>query len=141
MRVEPYVNFDGRCEEAIEFYKKAVGARVAALVRFKDQPKVEGCPGGVMPAEVDQKVMHVSLEIGETVVMGSDCHCTGRPTFAGISLALSAKDDAEALGVFAKLSEGGKVCVPMGRTFFSSNFGVLTDRFGVTWMVNVPMGK
>jgi PhnB protein len=139
MQVNPYLNFDGRAEEAIAFYKKAVGAKVTALVHFKDQPKSDaGCPGGVMPPETDNKVMHVTLEMGSSTVMGSDCHCTGKPNFAGISLALSARDQAECDRVFTGLAEGGKISVPLGKTFFSSSFGVLTDRFGVTWMVMVP---
>ena len=139
MRAEPYLNFDGRADEAIAFYGKALGATVTALLRFKDQPKSDGgCPGGVMPPENDEKVMHVSLQIGQSTIMGSDCHCAGKPTFAGISLTLSVPDAAQAERVFTALSEGGSVCVPLGKTFFSSSFGVVTDRFGVWWMVMVP---
>lgn len=138
MRVEPYLNFDGRADEAIEFYKKTLSAKVTALIRYKDHPKTDGdCPGP-MPPGTDDKVMHVSFQVGSSTLMGSDCHCSGKPTFAGISLTLSVRDDAEAQSVFTALSEAGKVCVPLNKTFFSSSFGVLTDRFGITWMVMVP---
>jgi PhnB protein len=134
MLVQPYVNFDGRCEEAIEFYKKSVGAEVSMLMRFKDNPDSQ-CSG--MPAGTENKVMHASLRIGDSTVMASDCHCQGQPSFKGISLSLTAADDAQAERLFAALADGGKVCQPMTKTFFSSRFGVATDRFGMTWMIVV----
>jgi PhnB protein len=138
MRVEPYLNFDGRCEEAIEFYKKAIDAKVTALMRFKDQPKQDpNCPGGVMPPETNEKIMHVSLQVGSSTMMASDCHCKGNPKFEGISLSLIARTPGEAERMFINLSESGKVCVPLGKTFFSESFGVVTDRFGVNWMIIV----
>jgi PhnB protein len=135
MRVEPYLNFEGRCDEAIEFYKKAAGAEVQMLMRF-DQAPPGVCPDG-QPAEIGKKVMHASLRIGDSTVFVSDGRCSGKAKFDGISLSLSAKDDAQAQRVFNALSEGGQVSMPLGKTFFSSSFGMLQDRFGVVWMVIV----
>ena len=134
MRVEAYLNFDGRCEEAIEFYKKALGAEVTMLMRFKDCPEPAG--PGCAPASLD-KVMHASLRIGDSTVMASDCHGLGKPEFKGVSLSLSTANDAQAERAFAAVSEGGTVSMPLAKTFFSSRFGVVTDRFGVTWMIVV----
>ncbi|HEV3417712.1 MAG TPA: VOC family protein [Pirellulales bacterium] len=135
MLVQPYLNFDGRCEEAIEFYRKALGAEIEMLMRYKDSP--EPCPPGMMPPGSEAKVMHVSFRVGDTTLMASDCHCKGQPNFQGISLSLSLANEAEADKRFAALADGGKVGMPLGKTFFSSRFGVVTDRFGVTWMVIV----
>lgn len=134
MRVEPYLNFDGRCEEAVEFYKKSVGAEVQMLMRFKDAPP-GACPEG--QATIGDKVMHASLRIGDSTVFVSDGRCTSKTKFDGISLSLSVKDDAQAQKTFTALSEGGQVSMPITKTFFSSSFGMLQDRFGVTWMVIV----
>jgi PhnB protein len=135
MQIQPYLNFDGRCEEAIEFYKKALGAEVQMLMRFKDSP--EPCPEGMLPPGAQNKVMHATLRIGDATLMGSDCHCKGQPAFQGISLSLSLATDAQAERAFAALSDGGKVGQPLSKTFFASKFGVVTDRFGVSWMVIV----
>jgi PhnB protein len=135
MQVQPYLNFDGRCEEALEFYKSALGAEVTMLMRFKDSP--EPCEEGMVPPGAENKVMHSSFRIGEATVMASDARCQGRPSFQGISLALTVKDDAEAKRRFAALSDGGQVQVPLTKTFFSSSFGVVADRFGVPWMIVV----
>jgi PhnB protein len=135
MRVEPYLNFDGRCEEAIEFYKRALGAEVTMFMRFKDSPE-KPAEGQCAPG-ADDKIMHASLRIGDTTVMASDCHCQGKPNFQGISLSLSLTDEAQAQRAFAAISEGGKVTMPLTKTFFSPQFGVVTDRFGVTWMIIV----
>lgn len=134
MQVQPYLNFNGRCEEAIEFYKKAVGATVNMLMRFKECPEPQ--PGGTDPAFAN-KVMHASLRIGDSTVMVSDGHCQGKAAFAGISLTLSVPNDAEAERMFKALSDGGQVTMPLTKTFFSSGFGMLNDRFGVSWMVIV----
>jgi PhnB protein len=133
MQVQPYLFFDGRCEEAIEFYRKAIGAQVDMLMRWKDSP--EPCPEGAVPPGSENKVMHASLRIGEARVMASDGRCTGAPTFQGFSLSLDAKDDAEAKRLFNALSEGGQVQMPLGETFFASSFGMVADKFGVGWMV------
>ena len=135
MVVQPYLFFDGRCEEAIEFYKRALGAEVTMLMRFKESP--EPHPPGMIPPGAENKVMHSSFRIGDTTVMASDGRCLGKPSFQGFSLSLSVPDDAEAERLFAKLGEGGQVQMPLAKTFFSSRFGMVADRFGVGWMVIV----
>jgi PhnB protein len=135
MQVQPYLFFEGRCEEAIEFYRKAVGAEVTMLMRFKDSPEPPA-PGMCPPGSQD-KVMHANLSIGDTQVMASDGRCLGRPSFQGFSLSLAVHDDAEAERRFAALADGGQVHMPLGKTFFSSRFGMVADRFGVSWMVIV----
>jgi PhnB protein len=135
MRVEPYLFFDGRCEEAIEFYKKALGAEVTMLMRMKESPDPHP-PGMLLPGS-ENKVMHSSFRIGDTTVMASDGRCLGRPSFEGFSLSLTARDDAEAERLFAALGDGGKVQQPLIKTFFSSRFGMVADRFGVSWMIVV----
>jgi PhnB protein len=135
MQVQPYLFFDGRCEEAIEFYRKALGAEVAALMRFKDSP--EPAQPGMCPPGSENKVMHASFRIGDTTVMASDGRCTGQPSFKGFSLAIAAPSDAEAEKLFAALADGGQVQMPLTKTFFSSRFGMVADRFGVSWMVHV----
>ena len=133
MRVQPYLFFDGRCEEAIEFYKRALGAGVLALMRFRESP--DPPPPGVLAPGSEDKVMHASLRIGETEVMASDGHCAGEPAFQGVSLSLSVAGEAEADRLFNALAEGGQVQMPIGRTFFSPRFGIVAGRFGVSWMV------
>ena len=135
MQVQPYLFFDGRCEEALEFYRRALGAEVQMLMRFKDSPEPPD-PGMVPPGSGD-KVMHTSFRIGDTTVMASDGRCQGQPSFAGFSLSLTAPDDAEAERLFAALAEGGQVQMPLAKTFFSSRFGMVADRFGVPWMIVV----
>jgi PhnB protein len=133
MQVQPYLSFEGRAEEAIEFYKKAVGAQVSTLMRFNQA--AEQPPPGTMPAGSERMIMHSSMTIGDSVVMATDGYCSGKAKFDGISLALTAKDDAEAKRLFDKLAEGGEVTMPLNKTFFASSFGMLKDRFGVPWMV------
>ncbi len=133
MRVQPYLFFDGRCEEAIEFYKRALGAEVLALMRFRESP--DPPPPGMLAPGSEDKVMHASLRIGETEVMASDGRCAGKPAFQGVSLSLSVPGEAEADRLFDALAEGGQVQMPIGRTFFSPRFGMVADRFGVSWMV------
>jgi len=128
MKVEPYLFFDGRCDEAVEFYRKALGAEVNTLLRFKDGPEPHE-PGN------ENKVMHGSLRIGDTTVMVSDGHAKGRPSFQGFALSISARNDATAERLFAALADSGQVQQPLTKTFFSSRFGMVTDRFGVQWMV------
>jgi PhnB protein len=132
MQVQPYLFFDGRCEEAVEFYRKALGAEVQSLMRFKDNPEPQ--PGMVPPGS-ENKVMHACLRIGDTSIMASDGHCMGQPSFQGFSLTLTARDDAEADRMFGALADGGQVRMPLTKTFFASRFGMLADRFGVGWMV------
>ena len=135
MQVQPYLCFEGRCEEAVEFYRQALGAEVVSLMRFKEMPPCDE-PSMVPPGAGD-KVMHACLRIGESTVMASDGRCGGTANFQGISLALQAKDEAEAKKMFASLSEGGQVQMPLAQTFWSPLFGMVADRFGVSWMVNV----
>ena len=135
MLVQPYLFLDGRCEEAIEFYRKALGAEVEMLMRFKDSP--EPPQPGTVPPGSENKVMHSCLRIGETRVMASDGHCQGKPNFQGFSLSLTVPSAAEADRVFAALGNGGQVQVPLTKTFFSPRFGMVADRFGVAWMVLV----
>jgi PhnB protein len=132
MQVQPYLFFDGSCEEAIEFYKKALGAELATLMRYKDGPEPSMCPPGS-----ENKVMHASFRIGDTSVMASDGRNTGKPVFQGFSLTIAAKSDGEAEKLFAALGDGGQVQMPLTKTFFSSRFGMVADRFGLSWMIIV----
>ena len=140
MHVQPYLFFDGRAEEAINFYKKAIGAEVQMLMRFKESP--EPPPPGMVPPGSENKIMHASLKIGDTQVMASDGHCQAKPSFEGFSLSLAVPDEAAADRAFNALADGGQVRMPLGKTFFSPRFGMVADRFGVGWMVIVdPNGK
>lgn len=134
MEVQPYLTFNGRCEEAIEFYRQALGAEVQMLARFKDMP--DAPPGMVTPA-TENKVMHASLKIGDSIILASDGRCQGSAMFEGFSLAMHVANEAEAKSRFGALSEGGQVEMPLAKTFFSSSFGMLKDRFGLRWMVLV----
>jgi PhnB protein len=133
--VQPYLFFGGRCDEAIDFYRKALGAEVLILMRFKDSP--EPHEEGALPPGFEEKVMHVSFKIGATTLMASDGSCKGKPSFEGFSLSIAVPDEAEADRVFAALAEGGEVRMPMEKTFWSPKFGMLTDRFGLGWMITV----
>jgi PhnB protein len=135
MLVQPYLMFGGRCEEAIEFYRKSIGAEVEMLMRFKDSP--DEPPPGMMPPNWGDKVMHASLKLGDTQVMASD-GCVTESNFKGFSLALSVTSEADAARKFGTLSEGGKVTMPLTKTFFAKSFGMLTDKFGIDWMLIHP---
>ena len=135
MHVQPYLFLDGRCEEALEFYRSTLGAEITMLMRFKESP--EPPQPGMVPPGSDNKVMHSSFRIGDTTLMASDGRCLGKPTFQGFSLSLTVPDDAEAERLFAALGKGGQVQAPLTKTFFSSRFGMVADRFGVSWMVIV----
>lgn len=130
MQVQPYLHFDGHCEEAIEFYRQALGAEIEMLMRYKDSPEPP-------PPGMDDKVMHASFRIGDSRVMASDDCTHTQVSFQGFQLTLSVLDDAEAERRFAALADGGQVKMPLDKTFFSSKFGMLVDRFGVSWMVIV----
>ena len=132
MNVQPYLFFDGRAEEAIEFYKKAIGAQVEMMMRWKDSPEKVGCT-----PQNENKVMHASVKVGDVVVMASDGRCEGKPDFKGFALALTAKTEAEADKLFDALSAGGQVQMPLAKTFFSPKFGMCADKFGVGWMIMV----
>lgn len=143
MQVRSYLSFEGRCEEALEFYKEALGAEVKALMRFKENPDIQdgkagqGCIGPDMGAAIAEKIMHSEIQIGETQLMATDGMNSGRMNFAGTSQALIVKTTAEADRYFNALAEGGQVMMPLAKTFFSEKFGMTTDRFGVPWMVVV----
>lgn len=134
MQVQPYVFFDGRCEEAIAFYRTALGAEVAMLMRYKDAPDPAMAPPGG-----GEKVMHAQIRIGETAILASDGQSQGQANFQGFALTITAADAAEAEQLFTALSDGGKVQMPLAETFFSPRFGMVADRFGVLWMVYVAM--
>ena len=135
MQVQPYLFFDGRCEEAVEFYRSAVGAEVVMLMRYKDCP--DPPPPGMVPPGSENKVMHAALRVGDAMVLASDGRCSGQPSFQGFALSLTASNEAEADRLFASLAEGGQVQMPLTTTFFSPRFGMAADRFGVSWMVYV----
>ena len=133
MPVEPYLFFDGRCEEAVEFYKRALGAEATTLMRYRDSPDPH--PPGMVPPGYENKVMHATLRIGDGVIMAAD-DCTGQANFQGFGLALAPKTEGEADRLFAALANGGQVRMPLMKTFFSPRFGMVADRFGVLWMIN-----
>jgi len=132
MQIQPYLFFDGRCDEALDLYRRVLGAEVTMLMRFKESPD----PAMVMPGAGD-KVMHASFRIGESTVLASDGRCEGRPSFQGFALSLTVPGEAEAERLFAALGEGGQVQMPLTKTFFSPRFGMVADRFGVSWMIFV----
>jgi PhnB protein len=134
MAIQPYLFFEGRCDEAIEFYKEALGAEMQMLMRWKDAPQKEQSmcqPGN------ENNVMHASIQINNARIMASDGRNSGKPDFKGFSLSLDAKTEADATRMFNALSEGGEVIMPLGKTFFSQCFGMLADKFGVHWMIIV----
>lgn len=130
MQLEPYLFFEGRCDEALEFYRRNLGAEVEGLMRYKDAPGGEPCPGAK-----PESVMHARIRIGDAHFMASDGNNSGTPSFAGFSLTLGASDDAEARRKFDALARGGHVVQPLIETFFATSFGIVVDRFGVSWMV------
>ena len=132
MQVQPYLYFNGRCEEAVEFYHRALGAEVIQMHRFKDSPDPSMCKPGT-----ENKVMHMSFRLGDATILASDGRCEGQPGFQGFSLSINVADDAEAERLFAALADGGQIQMPLTKTFFSSRFGMLADRFGVCWMIHV----
>jgi PhnB protein len=130
MQVQPYLQFDGRCEEALDFYKKAIGADVEAIMRFKDGPECREMPQGSA-----DKVLHACFRIGESRIMASDGYCKGKPDFQGFSLTITTPNKAEADRLFNALGKDGSVQLPLAETFFSPRFGMVADRFGVSWMI------
>ena len=135
MQVQSYLFFDGRAEEALDFYKRTLKAEVLTLMRFRDGPKPDQ-PGACAPGS-EEKVMHASFQVGQTTLMASDGRCEGKPNFQGFALSVSVPNEAEAERLFAALGEGGQVQMPMTKTFFSPKFGMVADKFGVSWMVIV----
>jgi len=134
MRVEPYLFFEGRCDEAIDFYKTAVGAEVTMLMRYGDNPEP---PQPGQPALPKDKIMHASFTVGSTTVMASDGYCSGKTAFSGFSLTIPVKTEAETERIFNALAAGGHVQQPLIKTFFTPKFGMVQDKFGVGWMVLV----
>ena len=133
MNVQPYLYFDGSCEAALEFYKKAIGAKTEMMMRFKDSPDTKMCT-----PENKEKIMHVCFKVGDTAIFASDGMNKGKPNFDGFSLSINAKDAAEAEKLFKALGDGGAVTMPLMETFFAKSFGMLKDKFGVNWMVLAP---
>lgn len=133
--VQPYLFFNGRCEEAIEFYRRAIGAEVELMLRFKDSP--EPPPPGMLAPGFENKIMHASFRVGATTLMASDGCGPDKTSFEGFSLSLSVPTEAEAERAFAALAEGGQVRMPLAKTFWSPRFGMLEDRFGIGWMINM----
>jgi PhnB protein len=137
MPVTPYLFFDGRCEEALDFYKTALGAEIETMTRFKDAPESppsEGC-ADIDNAKFADKIMHAAFVVSGSTIMASDGFARGKTRFAGFSLSFEARDEAEAGKIFSALSDGGKVQMPLGKAFFARSFGIVTDRFGIDWMV------
>lgn len=132
MFVQPYLFYEGRCEEAIEFYKKAVDAKVEMLMRYRDSPDRSQMPPGA-----DDKVLHACFRIGDTAIMASDGHCSDKAELKGFALSITVNSEAQADRTYAALSDGGTPVMPLAKTFFSPRFGMLNDRFGVTWMIIV----
>jgi len=130
MQIQPYLFFEGRTEEALEFYKGKLGAQVEFLMRYKDNPDPK-----YNPPNSGEKVMHSCFRVGDTQVMASDGNCTGKPSFQGFSLTFNARDEADAKRRFNALAEGGQVNLPLSETFFAKSFGMVADRFGLNWMV------
>jgi PhnB protein len=133
MNVQPYLYFDGSCEAALEFYKKAIGAKTEMMMRFKDSPDTKMCT-----PENKEKIMHVCFKVGDTAIFASDGMNKGKPNFDGFSLSINAKDAAEAEKLFKALGDGGAVTMPLMETFFAKSFDMLKDKFGVNWMVLAP---
>jgi PhnB protein len=133
MQIQPYLFMEGRAEEAIEFWGKSIGAEVQMLMRYKDCPEKDKMP----VQQPDDKVMHASLKVGDSVMLVSDGGCSGQANPQGFGLTLGARDEADAQRLFSALSDGGKVQMPLGKTFFSPAFGMVADRFGILWMVMV----
>ncbi|WP_250493192.1 VOC family protein [Caballeronia sp. GAWG1-1] len=142
MQVQPYLFFEGRCEEAITFYRESLGAQVLMMMRFRDNPDAGKSGGGNqaasgcgMPPGSEDKVMHVAFTVGQSMLMASDGMCSGKPNFQGVSLSISTEDEQEAEKFFHALSDGGQVQMPLTQTFFAKRFGMVQDKFGVSWMV------
>lgn len=134
--IQPYLFFNGRCDEALAFYHQALGAKVDFMMRYNESPQPP--PPGAVPAGFENKVMHVTFRIGDNILMASDGD-TDKPVFEGFSLSLTLSSEEEARRAFAALAEGGEVSLPIGKTFWSPCFGMLKDRFGLGWMISSGM--
>ena len=136
MQIDPYLFFEGNCEEAIEFYRKALDAEVEMMMRYEESP--EPPPEDMVAPGSEKKILHASLRIGGALLMASDGGCGGKPNFGGFSVSLTVPDAETADRYFAAMAEGGEVMMPLGETFWSPRFGMLTDKFGVGWMIGLP---
>lgn len=132
MEIIPYLFIEGRCEEALKFYQSAVDAELGRVMRFKDSPEPEHCPPGS-----EEKIMHAEFRIGKSLIMVSDGCSEGEAGFKGFALSITPDTEEQAERYFAALADGGKVEMPLGKTFWSPKFGMVTDRFGIMWMVNI----
>lgn len=147
MQVQPYLSFEGRAEEALDFYAKSIGATVGVKMRFKEAPPMEVAPDkgcadmGAAPVNSAEKIMHSEFRVGDSLIMATDGMCSGKANFAGISLTIQVKDDAEAKRVFDALGQDGQVQQPLIKTFFATSFGMLADKFGVNWLVIAPEAR
>lgn len=133
MSIQPYLFFDGRCEEALDFYEKTLGAKKQMLLRWRDSPDPTMSP----PGGDAEKIMHARFQVGDATVLASDGRCQGQPKFDGFALLLAVPDKTEAERTFDALAAGGEVRMPLAKTFFSPCFGMVADRFGVSWMLYV----
>lgn len=134
--LQPYLFFSGRCEEALDFYRHALGAEVVMLMRFEESPDVP--PPGMVPPAWDRKVMHSCVRIGEAMLMASG-GCGEPQAFSGFTLSLTLPEQAALDRAFEALSQGGHVRMALGETFWSPRFGMVQDRFGVGWMLSLPV--
>jgi PhnB protein len=138
--IQPYLFFNGSCEQAVEFYRKALGAEVEIMMRYKESP--EPPQPGMVPLGFENKIMHTSFRVGQTTVMASDGCSAEKADFQGFFLSLSVPSETEADRAFAALAEGGQVRMPLAKTFWSPRFGMVADRFGIGWMISVePAGQ
>ena len=137
--IQPYLFFNGRCEEAVAFYSKALGAQVEMMMRYKESP--EPHPPGMVPPGFENKIMHTSFRVGQTTVMASDGCSAYKASFEGFFLSLSVPSESDADRVFAALADGGQVRMPLAKTFWSPRFGMVADRFGIGWMVSVTLAE
>ena len=135
MRVQPYLFFDGRCQEALDFYQSILQAEVMSIMRFKESPVPPDT--NMMPPGSDDKIMHATFRIGQSVLMASDGRCQGEPDFAGVALTITLSDPDRAEDVFEALAQDGEIQMPMTQTFFAQAFGMVADRFGLSWMILV----
>jgi PhnB protein len=136
MQIQPYLFFDGRCEEALNYYRRALGAEIQTIMRYKESPDSSGTPPGA-----GDKVMHAAFKIGDTQILASDGNNTGKPKFEGISLAIDPATVKDADRIFAALADGGQVRLPLTPTFFAERFGMVADRFGISWMIMVAKAQ
>jgi PhnB protein len=137
--IQPYIFFNGSCEQAIEFYRKALGAEIEMMIRFKENP--EPSSAGAIPPGFENKIMHACFRIGQTAIMASDGDSADKARFQGFSLSLSVSNEAEANRAFNALADEGQVKMPLTKTFFSPCFGMVQDRFGIGWMISIAPSR